>query len=162
MQFFSGFYDTQDPNVILTDWKYFTACHFPVQDAVGLSMRDSKEGAGTTEGYGHLCKRLQTSFPCVMHIPSQRANFPVEEDLMNANSIVHCALYRTSYSQVQIHNQAGIFHREPEFRVVQRECFQNWEKSPSEVLTDLWCSGLLWLYKLIPIFKSILKWINFS
>lgn len=27
---FSGFYDTWSPNVILTDWKVFTACHFPV------------------------------------------------------------------------------------------------------------------------------------
>lgn len=72
-----------------------------------------------------------------MHIPSQRANFPVEKDLMNASSIVHCAIYRTLYSQVRIHDRTGIFHRAPEFHVMQREYFQDGEKSLSEVLTDL-------------------------
>lgn len=123
----------------------------------GWTRETVKEGAGRTEGYGHLCRWLQTSFLCVMHIQSQRANFPVEKDLISANSIVCCAIYRTLYLHVQIYNREGIFHWAPEFHVIQREYFQSQEKSPREVLTDLWCSRLPWLYKLIPIFKSILK-----
>lgn len=55
-----------------------------------------------------------------MHIQSQRANFPVEKDLISANSIVYCAIYRTFYLHVQIYNWEGIFHRAPEFHVIQR------------------------------------------